>query len=138
MHDGVDVLVGHRDLVDHAGDLAPQTADEVRAVATEGLDRGDAARHLARVLRDSADADVAAGYLEEMYRTDVSDLLPNVSAPALVMHYRGDRLIPFSGGQQLAAGLPDARLVALDGPYHLPDARDLDQVVAAVTEFLHG
>lgn len=96
----------------------------------------DAARHLARVLRDSADADVAAGYLEEMYRTDVSDLLPNVSAPALVMHYRGDRLIPYRGAQQLARGLPDARLVSLEGNVHLPDAGDLARIVDVVTRFL--
>lgn len=96
----------------------------------------DAARHLARVLRDSADAGVGAGYLEEMYRTDVSDLLPTVSAPALVMHYRGDRLIPYRGAQQLARGLPDARLVSLEGDVHLPDAADLSRIVEVVTSFL--
>ncbi|PVZ11686.1 alpha/beta fold hydrolase [Actinomycetospora cinnamomea] len=96
----------------------------------------DAGRHLARVLRDSADGEVAAGYLEEMYRTDVSGLLPAVTAPALVMHYRGDRVIPYRGAQQLARGLPDARLVPLEGPFHLPDAADLARIVEAITDFL--
>jgi pimeloyl-ACP methyl ester carboxylesterase len=59
-----------------------------------------------------------------------------VVAPALVLHYRADRLIPFRGGQQLAAGLPDARFVALEGSYHLPDAHDLDTVANAVVAFL--
>jgi pimeloyl-ACP methyl ester carboxylesterase len=53
-----------------------------------------------------------------------------------VLHYRADRLIPFRGGQQLAAGLPDAQLVALEGAYHLPDAHDLDTVADAVVAFL--
>jgi DNA-binding SARP family transcriptional activator/pimeloyl-ACP methyl ester carboxylesterase len=96
----------------------------------------DAVRHLARVLRESADADIAAGYLEEMYRTDVTDLLPGVAAPALVMHYRGDRVIPYRGSRQLASGIPDARLIPLDGDFHLPDARDLPRIVETIAAFL--
>jgi DNA-binding SARP family transcriptional activator len=98
----------------------------------------EAARHLARVLRESAEADVAAGYLEEMYRSDVTTLLAEVAAPALVMHYRGDRVIPYRGGRQLASGIPDARLVPLEGHFHLPDAGDLPRIVATLTAFLAG
>jgi pimeloyl-ACP methyl ester carboxylesterase len=91
---------------------------------------------LAGVLRDSADPTTAADYLAAVYTADVSALLPQVVAPALVLHYRADRLIPFPGGQQLAAGLPDAQFVALEGTYHLPDAHDLDTVADAVVAFL--
>ena len=108
-------------------------ADLYRPGATEEL-----ARHLASVLRDSAGADVAANYLEVIYDVDVTDLLARVAAPALVLHYRGDRLVPFAGGRQLAGGLPDARLVPLDGAFHLPDAGDLDRVVATIAAFLSG
>jgi DNA-binding SARP family transcriptional activator/pimeloyl-ACP methyl ester carboxylesterase len=96
----------------------------------------DAARHLAAVLRDSADPADAAEYLAAVYRTDVTDLLADVAAPSLVLHYRGDRVVPFRGGRQLATGLRDARFLPLDGSFHLPDARDLDAVVAAVLEFV--
>lgn len=96
----------------------------------------DAVRHMARVLRDSADGEVAAGYLAEMYVAEVGDLMEAVTAPALVMHYRGDRMIPFVGGQQLASGLPEARLMPLDGAWHLPDASDLPRIVDAITGFL--
>ncbi|SNY73078.1 alpha/beta fold hydrolase [Paractinoplanes atraurantiacus] len=95
-----------------------------------------AAQHLAEVLRDSADREVAAAYLEAAYEADVGDLLPKVTAPALVLHYRGDRVIPFDGGRQLAAGLPDARLIALEGRYHLPDAADLDRIVDEIAGFI--
>ena len=73
-----------------------------------------------------------------IYDIDVTDLLARVAAPALVLHYRGDRLVPFAGGRQLAGGLPDARLVPLDGAFHLPDAGDLDRVVATIAAFLSG
>jgi DNA-binding SARP family transcriptional activator/pimeloyl-ACP methyl ester carboxylesterase len=96
----------------------------------------EAALHLARVLRDSADREVAAGYLEAIYDTDVSALLARVRAPALVLHYRGDRVIPFAGGRQLAAALPDVSFLPLDGTFHLPDVPHLDRVVEAVTEFV--
>jgi pimeloyl-ACP methyl ester carboxylesterase len=78
----------------------------------------------------------AADYLAAVYTADVSGLLSRVTAPALVLHYRADRLIPFRGGQQLAAGLPDAQLVALEGAHHLPDARDLDTITDAIVAFL--
>jgi pimeloyl-ACP methyl ester carboxylesterase len=97
---------------------------------------GEAARHLARVLRDSADREVAAGYLEAIYQADVAALLPQVRAPALVLHYRGDHVIPFAGGVQLAAGLADATFLPLDGAYHMPDAPDLERVVDAVVQFV--
>ena len=94
----------------------------------------EAAWHLAKVFRDSASAEVAAAYLETLYPQDVSALLPEIEAPSLVLHYRGDRLIDFSGGQDLAAGLPHATMLALDGRVHLPDAADLDVIEKAIVE----
>jgi pimeloyl-ACP methyl ester carboxylesterase/DNA-binding SARP family transcriptional activator len=90
--------------------------------------------HLARALRDSAPIEVAIGYLEAIYATDVSHLVPLVRAPALVLHYRRDRVIPFAGGEALAAALPSVRFVAKDGGWHLPDTRDVDSIVAAMEE----
>jgi DNA-binding SARP family transcriptional activator/pimeloyl-ACP methyl ester carboxylesterase len=92
----------------------------------------DAAWHLAKVFRDSASADVAADYLLSMYDHDVSDLLPSVTAPALVLHYSRDPLIPVRGSQDLAAGLPHATFVPLDGRVHLPEAATLEQIEEAV------
>lgn len=92
----------------------------------------EAAWHLARVFRDSAAPDVAASYLEALYEQDVSDLLPEIHTPTLVLHYRSDRLIWFRGGQELASGLPRATFMPLDGRVHLPDARDLDTIEEAI------
>lgn len=92
----------------------------------------EAAWHLAQVFRESASAEVAAAYLEHMYPQDVSRLLGEVRTPALVLHYRSDRLISFHGGQQLAAGLPNATFLPLDGRVHLPDAADLGVIEQAI------
>jgi pimeloyl-ACP methyl ester carboxylesterase len=50
---------------------------------------------------------------------DVSELLPQVKAPALVLHCRNDAVHPFDEGRRLAAGIPGARFVALEGSNHV-------------------
>lgn len=50
---------------------------------------------------------------------DVSDLLAKVKAPTLVLHCKDDAVQPFSEGMFIAAGIPGARFVALDGQNHL-------------------
>ena len=96
----------------------------------------DTREHFAALQRASAGADVAAALLESAYRADVRDVLPGVGAPALVLHRREDRAMPFAAGRELAALLPDARLVALDGELHPPWLGDRDTVLAALLAFL--
>src|SRR6185295_12657535 len=86
--------------------------------------------------RAAATPEVAAAMLEAVYRADIRELLEHVRAPALVVHRRRDRAMPFAQGRELAARLPDARLVALDGDLHPPWLGDSDAVVAAVRAFL--
>ena len=50
---------------------------------------------------------------------DVSALLPEVNVPTLVLHCRGEAAVPFDEGRLLAAMIPDARFVALEGQNHL-------------------
>jgi DNA-binding SARP family transcriptional activator/pimeloyl-ACP methyl ester carboxylesterase len=94
----------------------------------------EAAWHLAEVFRDSAAPDVAADYLEALFTQDVSPLLREIEAPALVLHYRGDRLVGYGGGKALALGLPDATFLPLEGRVHLPDAKDLDTIERAILD----
>jgi DNA-binding CsgD family transcriptional regulator len=56
--------------------------------------------------------------------------------PTLVLHRAGDRAIPLSAGREVAALIPGARLVTLDGDAHLPWHGATDELLAAVTEFL--
>jgi pimeloyl-ACP methyl ester carboxylesterase/DNA-binding CsgD family transcriptional regulator len=90
----------------------------------------------AQLQRAAATAELAAAALDAVYRTDGRAMLPQVRAPALVVHRREDRAMPFANGRELAALLPDARLVALDGDLHPPWLGDSAAVVAALTRFL--
>jgi pimeloyl-ACP methyl ester carboxylesterase/DNA-binding winged helix-turn-helix (wHTH) protein len=51
---------------------------------------------------------------------EVTALLSKVTAPTLVLHCRGDAVQPFDEGRRLAAGIPGARFVALEGRNHIP------------------
>jgi pimeloyl-ACP methyl ester carboxylesterase len=50
---------------------------------------------------------------------DVSDLLAGISVPTLVLHCRDDGIVPFDAGRRMAASIPGARFVALEGHNHL-------------------
>src|SRR3990170_1890214 len=67
---------------------------------------------------------------------DVTDLLPHVRAPTLVLHRRQLRFTEISGARDLASGIPDARLVLLEGESPMPWLEDSDAVLAAIDEFL--
>jgi class 3 adenylate cyclase/pimeloyl-ACP methyl ester carboxylesterase len=74
--------------------------------------------------RKTTSAESAFRYFETTRNIDVSDLLPKVTAPTLVMHVRGDQVQPFEAGRELAAGIPGARFVALQGENHIPLQQD--------------
>ena len=50
---------------------------------------------------------------------DIVDLLPRIKVPTLVLHCRNDAVHPFEEGRRIAAGIPGARFVALEGQNHL-------------------
>jgi pimeloyl-ACP methyl ester carboxylesterase len=50
---------------------------------------------------------------------DVSSVLSQVKVPTLVVHCRQDARVPFEAGRRLAAGIPGARFVPLEGQNHI-------------------
>jgi DNA-binding response OmpR family regulator len=70
--------------------------------------------------RDWANAPQAAQLLRLSCEMNAVDVLSRVRAEVLVIHRRKDRAIALEAGQRLAADLPRARLITLDGDIHLP------------------
>ena len=62
----------------------------------------------------------AARLRETVDEIDITDLLPLVKVPTLVLHCRNDAVQPFDEGRRLAAGIPGARFIALEGQNHVP------------------
>ncbi len=50
---------------------------------------------------------------------NVDDMAHQVRAPTLVIHVRDDSVVPFEEGRRIAARIPGARLLALEGHNHL-------------------
>lgn len=90
----------------------------------------------ARLQREATSAQLAVELLAQCYEISVTNLLARVFAPTLVMHRRGDRAIPYRAGRELAAQIPDARLVSLPGRSHFPFVGDAAAIVRAILEFL--
>jgi pimeloyl-ACP methyl ester carboxylesterase len=90
----------------------------------------------ARYQRDSATPEAAQALLNACYELDVTGLLGQVAAPALVLHRREDRAVPLAQGRALSEGIPGATFADLPGRTHLPWAGDADAVVHAMRAHL--
>jgi DNA-binding winged helix-turn-helix (wHTH) protein/pimeloyl-ACP methyl ester carboxylesterase len=108
----------------------------VERLMPHGGTREDVER-LARWLRLSVSSEALERLMAlRQKRDDVTPILANVSVPTLVIHRRGDH-VPFSGGRELAAKIPGARLLALEGYNHLPATHEeAMELVAPVVGFL--
>jgi len=92
---------------------------------------------LADIFRSSCSGEWLAWLLE--YAADnwkTASVLPRISTPTLLLHRRNDDLMPFSVSQQLAANIPRARLLALEGEVHNFALYDPDSVLDATNAFL--
>ena len=69
---------------------------------------------------------------------DISDELSKIAAPTLVMHVREDARAPFDEGRRMAAAIPGARFVPLEGRNHimLPGSLALRRYLEEIGEFL--
>ena len=95
-------------------------------------------QYLNELQRITASPENAARLREAFDIIEVSDLLPQVTVPTLVLHCRDDAAAPFEEGRRIAAMIPGARFVALDGRNHLilEDEPAWPRFLAEVTKFL--
>jgi class 3 adenylate cyclase/pimeloyl-ACP methyl ester carboxylesterase len=69
--------------------------------------------------RITVSGEVAVRMCEVNGETDVTALLPQVRVPTLVLHTRDETRVPFEAGRRMAAGIPGARFMTLQGRNHL-------------------
>ena len=112
------------------------TYSETVASSMLGWADDEVARRLASVVRASSGPAVDQAMVAAMREVDVTALLPAVRAPTLVVHRREIAFMPSAVCTPLAAGIPGARLVILDGSQALPITGDVDGALAPVEAFL--
>jgi DNA-binding CsgD family transcriptional regulator len=76
-------------------------------------------RWFSDLMRTTTQPEIAARILESFGEINVRALLPQVRVPTMVVHARGDARIPFEQGRLLAAEIPGAHFVTLEGRNHI-------------------
>jgi pimeloyl-ACP methyl ester carboxylesterase len=98
----------------------------------------EAVEFATRMERSAASPAMVEKIFEMFLDIDVRAVLPTIHVPTLVLHRRGDRVVNWRAGKDLAAHIPGARYVELDGIDHLPWAGDYEAVLGEIEEFLTG
>lgn len=102
-------------------------------------DDEDTRRLLARYERNAATPKLVAEILTRNIEMDVRSALPAVSAPTLVIHRRGDPVVPHRLGRYVAEHVRGARFVELPGNFHVNGAvGGEDETFDVIEEFLTG
>jgi pimeloyl-ACP methyl ester carboxylesterase len=68
---------------------------------------------------ESVSAENAARIFESIGEFDVSGMLSSIEVPVIVFHSRGDALVPFDEGRNLASSIKNATFIPLDSDNHL-------------------
>lgn len=88
----------------------------------------------------AVDGDGMADFLEATLDIDVTALAPLVQAPTLLVHARGDGVVPFEEARRLARLIPHATLVDVEGRDHVPLPADAltKRLGPLIVDFLAG
>jgi pimeloyl-ACP methyl ester carboxylesterase len=110
----------------------------LRMLAPSRGEDQELARWFARVQRLSASPAEARAMSDAMADVDIRASLPRIGVPTLVMHRRGDEAWNVNHSRYLAAHIPSARYVELEGVDSLPFLGDSNAIVEEIEEFLTG
>jgi pimeloyl-ACP methyl ester carboxylesterase/DNA-binding SARP family transcriptional activator len=91
-----------------------------------------------RFERQSASPAAMRDLAEMLEGIDVRDVLPTLSVPTLVLSRRDDPRVPIAAAREMAAAIPGARFVELDGSDHWVHIGDVDQWLEAIEPFITG
>jgi class 3 adenylate cyclase/alpha-beta hydrolase superfamily lysophospholipase len=109
----------------------------LRLWAPSVSDDPEVQRWWAKLLRMGTSPAGAEALLRLYTEIDARHALTTITAPTLVLHRSGDRMIPLAAGRAIAEAIPGAKFVELPGDDHLPVAHP-DQIMDEVEEFLTG
>ncbi len=94
-------------------------------------------RSLGFIERASASPRMGRSIADFVLSLDIRPILHSVQAPMLAVH-RAHEVIDVEYARELAQGVPDGRLVVLDGDDHLPWVGNSTEYVDTIEEFLTG
>jgi len=100
-----------------------------------GWSAGETGRAVADAIRAAVTPQIARATMQAASAVDVTELLPMVTAPTLVLHPRDMTQIPVDVARSLALDLPRGRLVLLESAQPVLFGEDPDEVVTMLARF---
>lgn len=107
-------------------------------VMAERMGAAELRAYFARVERRACTPRAAMVMLHAMAVTDLTDRLPQIRVPTLVLHYRDHPGQPAEGARRAVAMIPGARYVEVPGYSADGQVRERRGLAAAIEEFLTG
>jgi pimeloyl-ACP methyl ester carboxylesterase len=95
-------------------------------------------RWLGRYLRNGASPKAAAALLRMNSFADITPILPSIRVPTLLLYRVGDRDVLVEEGRFVAARIPGARFVELEGADHCMWTGNADELLDEIEDFLTG
>jgi class 3 adenylate cyclase len=109
-----------------------------RGVAGSELQDPDFLEWAARLERLAASPGTIKRIFDLIGEFDVRDVLPSIRVPTLVMHRRDDSFINIQHSRYIAAHIPGARFVELEGSDNVFSVGDSEAILGEIEEFLTG
>ncbi len=103
-----------------------------------GWSGGETGRQGAEELRKAVTPEVMIRAMQGIGQFDVTHELSSIHAPCLVLHRRDAEWLSVDVARELAASIPDARLVLVPGEATVPYLGDSGPVLEALREFQHA
>ena len=92
--------------------------------------------HWGRLERQAMSPGGFAEHMRALAELDIRPILPLVQSPTVVLHRTGDPTVPYGQGEFVAARIPSAELITLEGDDHYPMIGDVASLVGAVRRFV--
>jgi DNA-binding CsgD family transcriptional regulator len=108
-------------------------AESLRLSEYEG---GEISNYFLDYVRDSLTKEGSKAAVTELRKIDVTSLMPKVQAPTIVLHRSGVAAITVEMAREMAATIPNARLMLFDGSWIAPFLGGGKEIAAAIREHI--
>ena len=109
-----------------------------RMLAGLVLPSSDAAHReqFSQMTMDSITGEIASQMYSQSSQWDITPQCKRIQVPTMVIHRQGDMATSFQVGRELAATIPNAQLISLEGIDHMPYLGDTESIIRNINEFL--
>jgi pimeloyl-ACP methyl ester carboxylesterase len=114
------------------------TGDIIKSVWPSRAMDQDAINLIAKFERLSASPGAVKAIMLLNAQINVRPILPTVQVPTLVLHRRGDAMVPIEQGRRLATQIPNAKLIEYPGEDHLFFSGEVEALLGDIEEFVTG